>query len=157
MAASYALQEILWLQRLIQGMLPHQKMAPIQFYLNNKIAIQVAANVAKTKHRKHIDIRHHHFADAVQFEQIQVRHILFQRITADILTKSVAANTLHSLVHLQPSKPPNNKHTASEGESLCSPAHVQCLSHRASRSRSNQKLDITPATRKIFCHVSPRS
>lgn len=99
--ASYGLQEIIWLQRLIRDILLDQKLSPTTFYLDTQSAFREAASVARTKCPKHMDIRHHHFAHAVCSKLIQVKHISSHYNTADIMTKTKAEDALHRLVHRQ--------------------------------------------------------
>lgn len=78
-------------------MKPRKDIDPISFFINNQSAIGVASNTAKTKRRKHVDIRHHHLADAIHNNLIQTHNVTTTKNIADALTKPLAHEEIQYL------------------------------------------------------------
>lgn len=88
-AASSALQDLLWMRRLIAETNPSKPIPPTPLFLDNKSAIDVANHEAKTKRRKHIDIKSHHLAHHAKQHSIKIIHTPSTENLADILTKAL--------------------------------------------------------------------
>lgn len=88
-AASHALQDLLWLRNLSTEIRPQSPMPPSPFYVDNKSALDVATHQSKTRRRKHIDIKQHHLQHHVKHKSITLKHIPSAENTADIFTKAL--------------------------------------------------------------------
>lgn len=94
LAASYAVQETLWLRHLIAELTNPDKppqdvpiLPPTAVRVDNLAAIKVATHQARTKLRKHIQIRRHHMHDNIRRNHITIQHIEGRLNPADHLTK----------------------------------------------------------------------
>lgn len=91
-AASQALQETLWLRRMIQQIsakneIENTTLPPTTIATDSLPAIKVANHEGKTRRRKHIDVKHHHLAHHVDKRNIQLQHIQSDTNPADAMTK----------------------------------------------------------------------
>lgn len=88
-AATTAVHTTLWLRRLLSelSLLPR---SPTRLLVDNKGAIAIATNTARTKKRKFIDLRHHYLREHINLGNIIVAHVPSSQI-ADILTKPLGA------------------------------------------------------------------
>ena len=109
-AASLALQEIIWLRKL-QTSLRITHNTPTKLHIENQAAIQVGNIVAPTKKRKHIDIKSHHINHHVKHGTVQLQHIPSEKNPADILTKPLSPvkhTTVIDASNLTPRPPPTD-------------------------------------------------
>jgi hypothetical protein len=101
-AASAAMQELLWLQGLLQelnipqldsnGAVPRaQQYAAATLYGDNQSALKTAENGVRSERTKHIDIRDHFITDMMQQGRVQLQWISTTEQHADLLTKALGA------------------------------------------------------------------
>lgn len=90
LAAWYALQETLRLQKLTHGMNPYLTPQPTTFHIDNQSAIQIASYMETTKHCKYIDLLHQHISDAICHNRVKAKHVSSQRNNA--LAKPLSAH-----------------------------------------------------------------
>ena len=64
-AASIAAKEALWLQGILQFLLPHLSFGPVPIHMDNQSAQERASTVAINQRTKHIDVRYHALRDFV--------------------------------------------------------------------------------------------
>lgn len=106
-AASRALQQTLWLRRLLDDIEIQPTHEPPNFKMDNASAIKIAPHQSKTQLRKHIDIRHHHLVQNVRSKDIIVTHTSSKKKNANIMTKPIAKpyfqTAAAALIHPAPS------------------------------------------------------
>lgn len=110
LAASYAVQETLWLPRLMHDIhtdatTPHPQNAlpPTPIYIDIQSAIAVAHNHRNTKRRKHIDVKYHPLTHHVASRHSDLQHIPGAENPADAFMKSLSPPlfTLHTAPHIK--------------------------------------------------------
>ncbi|KAK9694649.1 Reverse transcriptase (RNA-dependent DNA polymerase) [Popillia japonica] len=82
--------KVLWLRMLAQEIDATAVSQPTIVYCDNKSAIDLAETSAyrqRTKHTKHIDVRHHFLREKIEDGKILINHIPTDKMTADSLTK----------------------------------------------------------------------
>nr|GEU80601.1 ribonuclease H-like domain, reverse transcriptase, RNA-dependent DNA polymerase [Tanacetum cinerariifolium] len=89
MAATAAVCQALWLQRLLNALISWKK-EKVTIRVDNKSAIALMKNLVFHGRSKHIDIRYHFIRECVEKNQIEVEHISGDLQRADILTKALA-------------------------------------------------------------------
>ena len=95
-AATTAVQTTQWLRRILKEgyLLPN---TPTPVFVDNKAAIAVAKNVAATRKRKFIDLRHHFLREHIKNATITVKHVPSKIMLADLLTKPMGKQTFGPL------------------------------------------------------------
>ena len=95
-AATTAVQTTQWLRRILKEthLLPN---TPTPVIVDNKTAIAVAKNVAATRKRKFIDLRHHFLREHIKNSTITVKQIPSKSMLADLLTKPIGKQTFGPL------------------------------------------------------------
>lgn len=89
MAATYAACQAKWLGELCDELqLDHRK--PLQLFVDNKSAIDLAKDPIAHGRSKHIEARFHFLRDEVNKDKIELIHCSSERQQADFLTKSLS-------------------------------------------------------------------
>lgn len=108
-AASHALQETLWLRRLMDQICTTSgqkttKLPPTTIATDSLSAIKVANHEGKTKRRKHIDVKHYHLTHHIDEEKIKLEHMKGELNPADSMTKPLGpqAFTKHMTQMIKP-------------------------------------------------------
>lgn len=86
MSAGAATQEALWLRSLLSELGYHQR-DPTVLLEDNQGCIAMSLNSGNHKRTKHIDVRHHFIRDQVHANNIILKYLPTDKMTADILTK----------------------------------------------------------------------
>ncbi|CAB4002480.1 Hypothetical predicted protein [Paramuricea clavata] len=95
-ALSLAVQEAIWLQRLLYDV-GFKIRKPITIFENNQGPIELAKNAKYHNRTKHIDICHHFVCERVQSKEINVVYCRTDDMKADILTKGLARSSYEKL------------------------------------------------------------
>lgn len=115
-AASQALQDLLWIRKLLSE-INHADIVPTPMMIDNNSVICIASHTGKTRKRKHIDIKSHHLHHHLNQKSITMHHVPTSENIADLLTKPLLpvrhdqlVQALHALKSpLPPSNPiPHN-------------------------------------------------
>lgn len=85
-AASEAVKEAIWLNRLFSEIAPLEKVPVI--FVDNASAIKFAKSSNFHKRSKHISVRFHFVRECVETSQLTIEYISSKKQIADILTKS---------------------------------------------------------------------
>lgn len=114
-AASQALQETLWIRRMIEQMRNNDtninhKLPPTTIATDSLLTIKVAKHEGKTKKRKHIDVKRHHLVHHIDTKNVQLMHIQGETNPVDAMTKSLGPQLF--LKHMQQMISPLNANTA---------------------------------------------
>lgn len=87
-AASEAIRELIWLQRLTDELSKNQ-FETTKFYVDNQSAIRMVKNPVLHKRSKHIDIRYHFIRDEFKKENFSLDYVRTDDQVADIFTKAI--------------------------------------------------------------------
>lgn len=87
-AASNAIRELIWLQRLT-GELTKNEFKVTKFYMDNQSAIRLVKNPEFHKRSKHIDIKYHFIRENYKEKQFQLEYMKTEDQIADIFTKAL--------------------------------------------------------------------
>ena len=82
-----AVQEAVWLKRLLAELRPYDANKPITIHEDNQGTIAIAANPIAHARTKHTDVKYHFVPEARDTGQIVVHYCPSDIMTADILTK----------------------------------------------------------------------
>ena len=98
MALSSAVQEAIWLRRLLSefGKIDLQRRTAMK--CNNQSAICFTKDPVQHQRSKHIDVRYHFARQAHQEKTIAVEYVPTEEILADALTKSLTKDKMKLLV-----------------------------------------------------------
>lgn len=80
-------QEALWLQELRSEIEPEKKTKPMQLFSDNNGAISLSKNACMSQRSKHIDTRYHFLRDNIERNNVVIKHVSTEDMTADIFTK----------------------------------------------------------------------
>ena len=91
MSMSDATNEVIYLQNLLQAVVPHYTPSPTVLHVDNKSAIFIGNGVAPTRLSRHISVRYHNVQQAVRLKQVILQHVSSKAMKqlADILTKNL--------------------------------------------------------------------
>lgn len=89
MAATAAVCQGIWLKKLLSH-ITDTTPGPVNLYIDNKSAIDLAKNPVFHGRSKHIDVRYHFIRECVERGEIVINHISSDKQCADILTKAMA-------------------------------------------------------------------
>ena len=89
MAATEAAKQAIWLQELM-GEVVGDVCKKVIVRVDNKSAISLTKNPVFHGRSKHIHRRFHFIGECVEYEQIEVEHVLGNEQRADILTKALS-------------------------------------------------------------------
>ena len=89
MALSAAAQEAIWLQGLLNELMPEVDDEGPILKCDNKSAVDLSRVGGYRARTKHIDVRHHFLREQIQEKAIQVQHIASKEMTADVMTKAL--------------------------------------------------------------------
>lgn len=87
-AASNAIRELVWLQRLT-GELTQNQFKITNFYVDNESAIRLVKNPVLHKRSKHIDIRYHFIREQFKKDTFFLEHVGTDEQVADVFTKAL--------------------------------------------------------------------
>ena len=87
-AASMAVQEYVWLKRLVQEIFYDLKY-PVLIRCDNESAIKLAENPVFHARTKHIEVHHHFVREKVLNQEIDLQKIRSEDQVADIFTKAL--------------------------------------------------------------------
>ena len=96
MAAASAACQAVWLRRLCDE-LKQVQLLPTKIFCDSKSAISLTKNPVFHGRSKHIDIKFHYIRDLVKEDEIAMEFCKSEDQIADILTKSLKAETFYSL------------------------------------------------------------
>jgi hypothetical protein len=96
-AASSAVDEIIWLRRFLSSVQCEQS-TPTILYVDNKSAIQAAHGKGKQDRRKHVDVRYHAIMEKIEQGIIIPKYIPSVDNQADIFTKALVERLFSPLV-----------------------------------------------------------
>jgi hypothetical protein len=88
MAISAALQEIKWINQLLEE-LTFKQQSPTKLFSDSQAAIAISGNDINHNRTKHIDIRHHFIRDAIKGKEVELEWVQTAEQEADILTKAL--------------------------------------------------------------------
>ena len=86
MAASFALQEALWLRSLLRDMNFKQEQ-PTVIHEDNQAAIALCSNPKFHSRTKHIDIRYHYIREKIESKEVKLKYCPTEDMIADVFTK----------------------------------------------------------------------
>ena len=87
-SASEATKQVVWLRKVLEDMGEKQEMATVLF-CDNKSAISMSKNSVFHSRTKHINLKHHYIREAVEDEEVQIKHVKTEDQLADIFTKAL--------------------------------------------------------------------
>jgi hypothetical protein len=99
MAASAAIQEVVWARALLHQ-LGFPQDGPTTVFEDNQGCIALSRNPVNHTRTKHIDVRHHFVREKVQDGQVSLVYLPTADMTADLLTKGLHPPQFHRLVKL---------------------------------------------------------
>ena len=85
-AASFALQEALWLQSLPSDMNFKQEQ-PMVIHEDNQRAIALCSNPKFHSSTKHIDIKYHYIREKIERKEVKLKYCQPEDMVADVLSK----------------------------------------------------------------------
>ncbi|KAL8117931.1 hypothetical protein AgCh_015718 [Apium graveolens] len=88
MAATAAACQAIWLRNLLKQ-ITGDFVSPVDIYIDNKSAIDLAKNPVFHGRSKHIDIRYHFIRECIERGEIIVKHVSTEFQRADVLTKGL--------------------------------------------------------------------
>lgn len=94
-AASEAAKEVIWLRRLLQGIVNLKEVPTLQ--VDNRAAVKLSHNPEYHRRTKHIEIRHFFVREKVLEGKLNVEQISTERQVSDILTKPLMKSRLMTL------------------------------------------------------------
>ena len=97
-ALGAAMQEVVWLRRLLSDIKASPKM-PTFISEDNQGTIAIARNPVYLARKKHIDIKYHYVREALTDGVIDLVYCPTQQMTADILTKPLSRDRYETLRH----------------------------------------------------------
>ena len=71
---SEATKQVVWLRKILEDMGEKQEMTTV-YFCENKSAISMSKNSVFHSRTKHINLKHHYIREAVEDEEVQIRHI----------------------------------------------------------------------------------
>jgi len=86
-ALAFTCQEGIWIKRLITELEPNVNTQTLKIFCDSRGAISLAKNAITSQRSKHIDVRWHFIRDHVENDNIEVKHLSTDEMSADILTK----------------------------------------------------------------------
>lgn len=95
-AAAAAAKEATWLRKLLSD-IGYQSDIPTCLFVDNQSSIRLIKNPVFHKRTKHIDIRYHYIREQVENGEISVEYISTDLQRADIFTKPLPYERLHTL------------------------------------------------------------
>lgn len=87
MAVSAAVQETIWLRRLLKELGEQDGASPTTVYCDNQSAICFTKNPVQHQRSKHIDVRYHFARQAQEENVVAVKYLPTEQMVADPLTK----------------------------------------------------------------------
>lgn len=90
MALAEAVQEVVWLRRLLAE-LGEKQQTPTTIFEDNKSCLDFVALERQNRRSKHIDTKFHYIKDAATSGQIVLRYCATTDMLADIMTKPLGA------------------------------------------------------------------
>ncbi|KAM3936979.1 LOW QUALITY PROTEIN: uncharacterized protein RB166_002717 [Leptodactylus fuscus] len=85
-STAYASQEVIWLKQLMND-LGKPSIEPTVIYEDNQGCIKLACSEKISARTKHIDVKHHHLCDLIEYDVIQFIYCETDKMIADIMTK----------------------------------------------------------------------
>lgn len=89
MAATAAACQSIWLKNVLQQV-TGEEIGPVELYIDNRSAINLAKNPVFHGRSKHIDIRFYFIRECIDRGEIIVKHVRSEDQRADILTKALS-------------------------------------------------------------------
>ena len=86
-------KEALFVQGMVEFLVPAEKLSGIRVLEDNAGAIALADNPISSSNSKHIDVRHHFLRELVDKRKIKVEHVGSEEQHADVLTKALPRAT----------------------------------------------------------------
>ena len=102
-AASEVARELIGLQQML-GEVGMSPVVPMLMYVNNQASISQSEGEASSIKAKHIDVRHKHLLDLDQRGIVTIKHVPYELMLVDLITKAFDATklgTLRSLMRIQ--------------------------------------------------------
>jgi Reverse transcriptase (RNA-dependent DNA polymerase) len=90
-SASEATKRVVWLRKNLGDMWEKQDMATVLF-CDNKSVIAMAKNLVFHSRTKHINLKHHYIREAVEDEEVVIKHVKIGDQLADIFTKALSCD-----------------------------------------------------------------
>lgn len=87
-AASTAVKELVWLERLFKELL-NDKLDVVRFFMDNQSAIRLVKNPEFHEKSKHIDIRYHFIRSKFEEKLFTLEYLPSEKMIADIFTKAL--------------------------------------------------------------------
>ncbi len=91
MALGHAIQELLWLRKLLSGISPASTSRPTSILEDNQGAIELVKSTKHHSRTKHIDVKHHFIKEKVVSGEAVIQYCPTEDMTADIMTKALPA------------------------------------------------------------------
>ncbi|KAH7351683.1 hypothetical protein KP509_19G009700 [Ceratopteris richardii] len=85
-ALALTTKEGLWIQALLQELLP-EKCFPLKIFYDNQSCIQLASNLKHSEKTKHLDLKYHFIRELVEHKKLQLSYTSTHLMWADMLTK----------------------------------------------------------------------
>lgn len=89
MAATAAACQGIWLKNLLTQV-TDMKCGPVEIYVDNRSAIDLAKNPVFHGRSKHIDIRYHFIRECVERGEVVIKHVRTEEQRADVQTKALS-------------------------------------------------------------------
>ena len=93
MAMGGEVKEALFVQGMVEFLVPAEKLSGIRVLEDNAGAIALADNPNSSSNSKHIDVWHHFLRDLVDKKKIEVEHVGSEEQHADTLAKALPRAT----------------------------------------------------------------
>ena len=90
-AMSYGVRRDLWIQRLLNKLLPKQAIRKIKMLGDNETSLMLTKDPESQNCIKHIDVIHHHVRELVENGKLAIKGISSSNILVDGLTKGLSA------------------------------------------------------------------
>lgn len=87
MSLAAAVQEAMWLRKMINGIDPSYIKGPTMIYMDNQAAIRVAETQDFKDRLRHIDIKYYFIGDAIEQKLVDIQYVNTNDMPADFLTK----------------------------------------------------------------------
>ncbi|XP_047335591.1 secreted RxLR effector protein 161-like [Impatiens glandulifera] len=89
--ANEATKQVVWLRKILEDMGEKQDMATVLF-CDSKSAISMSKNAVFHSRTKHINLKYHYIREAVDDEEVMIKHVKTGDQLADIFTKALPLN-----------------------------------------------------------------
>jgi len=95
-ALTEAIQEVLWLRRLLKDM-NQEITCPITVFEDNQNCIRLLQNPKSSLRTKHINVKYNSVCDLYQSKDIDLHYCVSERMIADLLTKLLESVKMRQL------------------------------------------------------------